>query len=45
VRRWLHEYCEEHAQDDPAAAHVQIRLVGGLSWLTGGRLVDPVQFR
>jgi hypothetical protein len=40
VRRWLAEYREEHAQDDPAAAHVQVRRLGGLAWLTGGRLVD-----
>ena len=44
VRRWLAEYREEHAQDDPEAAHVQIRVVGGLSWLTGGKLVDRDEF-
>jgi hypothetical protein len=44
VRTWLAEYREEHAQDDPGAAHVQVRLLGGLSWLTGGRLVDRSEF-
>jgi len=44
VRVWLAEYREEHAQDDPDAAHVQVRLLGGLSWLTGGRLVDRSEF-
>ena len=32
VRAWLSRYREEHAQDDPAATHVQIvrlRLLGG----------------
>ena len=40
VRAWLQEYMEEHAADDPDAAHVQIRKLGGLSWLTGGTMVD-----
>jgi hypothetical protein len=44
VRTWLAEYRDEHAQDDPDAAHVQVRLLGGLSWLTGGRLVDRSEF-
>jgi hypothetical protein len=44
VRTWLAEYREEHAQDDPDAAHVQVRVLGGLSWLTGGRLVDRSEF-
>ena len=38
VREWLARYREEHAADDPAAAHVQILRRGTLGWLTGGRL-------
>ena len=45
VRRWLAEYRDEHAEDDPDAAHVQVRRLGGLAWLTGGRLVDRDDFR
>ena len=45
VRRWLAEYREEHAADDPDAAHVQVRLLGGLAWLTGGKLVDRDELR
>jgi hypothetical protein len=44
VRAWLAEYCEEHAEDDPAAAHVQIRRLSNWSWLTGGTLVDRGEF-
>jgi len=44
VRTWLREYRAEHAADDPDAAHVQVRKVGGLSWLTGGRMVDREEF-
>jgi hypothetical protein len=44
VRKWLAEYCEEHAEDDPAAAHVQILRRGSLSWLTGGRLEPRERF-
>jgi len=40
VLRWLEEYREEHAQDDPGAAHVQVRELGSFAWLTGGKLVD-----
>jgi hypothetical protein len=45
VLRWLDEYREEHAQDDPAAAHVQVRELGSLAWLTGGKLVDREELR
>jgi hypothetical protein len=38
VREWLEGYREEHAADDPAAAHVQILRRGTFAWLTGGRL-------
>jgi hypothetical protein len=44
VRAWLQKYREEHAEDDPAAAHVQIIERGALAWLTGGKLVDREQF-
>ena len=40
VRRWLAEYRESHAEDDPDAAHVQIRKLGPLAWLTGGSIVS-----
>jgi hypothetical protein len=42
VRVWLAAYREEHAEDDPAGAHVQI--IGTLAWLTGGKLVDQKRF-
>jgi hypothetical protein len=45
VRAWLADYREEHAEDDPSAAHVQIIQRGPLAWLTGGKLVDRKQFR
>ena len=41
MRRWLAEYREEHAEDDPDATHVQVRQLSALSWLTGGKLVEP----
>jgi hypothetical protein len=44
VRVWLAKYCEDHADDDPAAAHVQILERGALAWLTGGKLVDRERF-
>ena len=44
ARAWLREYCEEHAQDDPDATHVQIRKLGYWSWLTGGTMVDREAF-
>jgi hypothetical protein len=45
VRAWLQKYREDHAEDDPSAAHVQIIQRGALAWLTGGKLVDREQFR
>ena len=45
VRAWLAKYCEDHAEDDPSAAHVQIIERGAFAWLTGGKLVDGEQFR
>jgi hypothetical protein len=44
VRAWLAKYREDHADDDPAAAHVQILERGALAWLTGGKLVDRQRF-
>ena len=44
VRAWLARYREEHDEDDPAAAHVQILERGALAWLTGGRLAEPERF-
>jgi hypothetical protein len=44
VRAWIAKYCEEHADDDPAAAHVQILERGPLAWLVGGKLVDRERF-
>jgi len=44
VRVWLAAYREEHAEDDPSAAHVQIIERGALAWLTGGKLVDQKRF-
>jgi hypothetical protein len=44
ARRWLREYRAEHAEDDPDAAHVQVRELSRWSWLTGGKLVPREQF-
>jgi hypothetical protein len=44
LRAWLAEYCEEHREDDPDAAHVQVRKLSPFSWLTGGRIVDRQRF-
>jgi hypothetical protein len=44
VRAWVAKYREDHAEDDPAAAHVQILERGALAWLTGGKLVDRERF-
>jgi hypothetical protein len=44
VRAWIAKYREEHADDDPAAAHLQILKRGTLAWLTGGKLVDRQRF-
>lgn len=44
VRSWLTKYREEHSQDDPGAAHVQIIERGRLGWLKGGKLLDRRQF-
>jgi hypothetical protein len=44
VRAWLAEYREQHTEDDPSAAHVQIIERGPLAWITGGKLVDRLRF-
>jgi hypothetical protein len=44
VCEWLREYREEHVEDDPDAAHVQIRKLGPWSWLTGGSIVSAAPF-
>jgi Fe-S-cluster formation regulator IscX/YfhJ len=44
VHDWIVKYREEHTEDDPGAAHVQILERGALAWLTGGRLVDRQRF-
>jgi hypothetical protein len=44
VRAWLTKYREEHAEDDPSAAHVQVIERGAFAWLTGGKLVDRLTF-
>jgi hypothetical protein len=44
VRAWLATYREEHVEDDPSAAHVQIVQRGKLAWLTGGKVLDRLKF-
>jgi hypothetical protein len=44
ARAWIVKYREDHAEDDPAAAHVQILERGPLAWLVGGKLVDRERF-
>jgi hypothetical protein len=44
VRAWIANYREDHANDDPAAAHVQILERGAFAWLTGGKLIDRERF-
>jgi hypothetical protein len=44
VRSWLRAYRAEHGEDDPDAAHVQVRRLSRLAWLTGGTLVPREQF-
>jgi hypothetical protein len=44
VRAWIAKYREEHQEDDPDAAHVQILERGVFSWLTGGKLLDRDRF-
>jgi hypothetical protein len=44
VRDWIAQYCEEHVEDDPAAAHVQVLRRGSFSWLVGGELEPRERF-
>lgn len=44
VRQWLARYRQEHEEDDPAAAHVQILERPALAWLRGGTLVERERF-
>ena len=44
VRVWLTKYREDHQEDDPDATHVQLLERNFLSWLTGGKLIDPQRF-
>jgi hypothetical protein len=44
VRAWIAKYREDHSDDDPAAAHVQILERGAFAWLTGGKLIDRERF-
>ena len=44
VRAWLAKYREDHQEDDPDAAHVQVLARNFLSWLTGGKLLDRDRF-
>jgi hypothetical protein len=44
VRTWLRAYREEHVEDDPDAAHVQVRELSRWSWLSGGKLVPRERF-
>jgi hypothetical protein len=45
VRSWIAKYREDHAEDDPDAAHIQvIERRSAFAWLTGGKLVDRERF-
>jgi hypothetical protein len=44
VRAWVAKYREEHAEDDPAGAHLQILERGTFAWLTGGELLERERF-
>jgi hypothetical protein len=44
VRSWMETYRDQHEEDDPGGAHVQILARGRLSWMTGGKLVDRENF-
>jgi hypothetical protein len=43
VRRWLAEYRQEHAEDDPDAVHVQVMRLSSWSWLTGGTIIEQAE--
>ena len=44
VRRWLADYRDEHADDDPDAVHVQVLRRSTWSFLMGGTLVPREDF-
>jgi hypothetical protein len=44
VRAWIARYREDHQEDDPGAAHLQILERGAFAWLTGGKLVPREDF-
>jgi hypothetical protein len=44
VQTWVAKYRDDHAEDDPSAAHLQILERGTLGWLVGGKLVDRERF-
>jgi hypothetical protein len=44
VRAWIAKYREDHQEDDPDAAHVQVLERNFLSWLMGGKLIDRDRF-
>jgi hypothetical protein len=44
ARAWIRDYRFEHIDSDRDAAHVQVRRLSRLSWLTGGTLVPREQF-
>lgn len=44
VRNWVAKYREDHAEDDPDAAHIQVIERGTFAWLTGGKLVGRERF-
>jgi hypothetical protein len=44
VRGWIARYRQDHADDDPAATHVQVLERPALAWLRGGTLLDRERF-
>ncbi|MBX5474666.1 MAG: hypothetical protein IRZ20_06585 [Thermoleophilia bacterium] len=44
MRASLRAYRAEHEGGDPGAAHVQVRRLSRVSWLTGGTLVPCEEF-
>ena len=44
ARRWIRDYRFKHVETDKDAAHVQVRRLSPLSWITGGTLVPREQF-
>jgi hypothetical protein len=43
ARAWIRAYRAEHEEDDPDAAHVQVRRLSPWSWITGGTLIPREQ--